>query len=138
MTIDCPAGWQDQSMLVLSAGPGTLGVAPSFVVTREIAPSGLPTDRTERLDVFADRQAEQIRDTLPAPVELQRHRADIPGSALELRLDWISNGIPIRQWITDANAPDGSVMIATGTAVRADYDMVEPVFRAMLQTFHLT
>ncbi|OMJ32517.1 hypothetical protein BSZ14_08030 [Sphingomonas sp. Sph1(2015)] len=99
MTIDYPAGWQDQSMLVLSAGPGTLGVAPSFVVTREVAPSGLPTDRTERLDVFADRQAEQIRDTLPAPVELQRRRADIPGSAPELRLDRISNGIPIRQWL---------------------------------------
>jgi hypothetical protein len=40
--------------------------------------------------------------------------------------------------VTYANAPDGSVMIATGTAARTDYDMVEPVFRAMLQTFRLT
>lgn len=138
MTIDCPEGWQDKSMLILSAGPGTLGVAPSFVVTREVAPDDLPADRFERLEAFADQQAEQMRDTLPAPVEVQRRRADIPGSAPELRLDWISNGIPIRQWITYANAPDGSVMIATGTAGRADYDTVEPVFRAMLQTFRLT
>ena len=137
MTIDCPEGWQDKSMLVLSAGPGTLGIAPSFVVTREITPGDLPVDRTERLEVFADRQAEQMRDTLLAPVEVQRRRADIPGSAPELRLDWISNGIPIRQWITYANAPDGSVMIATGTAARADYEMAEPVFRAMLNTFRL-
>ena len=134
MIIDCPEGWQDKSMLVLSADPGTLGIAPSFVVTREITPG----DRTERLEVFADRQAEQMRDTLPAPVEVQRRRTDIPGSAPELRLDWISNGIPIRQWITYANAPDGSVMIATGTAASADYDMAEPVFRAMLNTFRLT
>lgn len=138
MTIDCPEGWQDKSMLVLSADPGTLGIAPSFVVTRESTPGDLPSDRTERLEVFADRQAEQMRDTLPAPVEVQRRRADIPGSAPELRLDWISNGIPIRQWITYANAPDGSVMIATGTAARADYDLAEPVFRAMLDTFRLT
>jgi hypothetical protein len=138
MTIECPEGWQDKSMLVLSADPGTLGIAPSFVVTREITPGDLPADRTERLEIFADRQAEQMRDTLPAPVEVQRRRADIPGSAPELRLDWISNGIPIRQWVTYANAPDGSVMIATGTAARGDYDTAEPVFRAMLNTFRLT
>lgn len=137
MTIDCPEGWHDKSMLVLSADPGTLGVAPSFVITGESAPGDLPEDRVERLEVFAERQAEQMRDMLPAPVEVQRRRADIPGSAPELRLDWISNGIPIRQWITYANAPDGGVMIATGTAARADYDMAEPIFRAMLQTFRL-
>ncbi len=138
MTIDCPEGWQDKPMLVLSAGPGTLGVAPSFVVTREITPGDLPADPATRLETFADQQAEQIRDTLPAPVDVQRRRADIPGSAPELRLDWISNGILIRQWFTYANAPDSSVMIATGTAARADYDMAEPVFRAMLNTFRLT
>ncbi|KQN02216.1 hypothetical protein ASE82_13340 [Sphingomonas sp. Leaf230] len=64
MTIECPEGWQDKSMLVLLADPGTLGIAPSFVVTHEITPSDLPADRTKRLEAFADRQAEQMRDTL--------------------------------------------------------------------------
>jgi hypothetical protein len=138
MTIDCPEGWQDRSMLVLSAGPGTLGVAPSFVVTREIAPGDLPSDPTARLEVFADRQTEQFRDTLPAPVEIVRRQIDVPRSPPELSLDWISDGIPIRQWITYANAPDGSVIIATGTAARANYDMAEPVFRSILRSFRLT
>ncbi len=81
-------------MLVLSAGPGTLGVAPSFVVTREVAPGDLPADSTTRLEAFVEGQAEQMRDTLPAPLEVQGRRAD--------------------------------------------YDMAEPVFRAMLNTFRLT
>jgi hypothetical protein len=138
MTIDCPDGWRDTSMLVLSAAPGTLGIAPSFVVTREVAPDDLPADRAERLAVFADRQADQMRDTLPAPVEVERRLVDSPGAAPELRLDWVSNGVPIRQWITYANAPDDGIMIANGTAARDDYAQAEPVFRAMLGTFRLT
>ena len=138
MTIECPEGWQDKSMLVLSAVPGTLGIAPSFVVTREVASDDLPADRAERLEVFADRQAGQMRDTLPAPVEVERRPADIPGVAPEFRLDWVSNGVPIRQWITYANAPDDGIMIATGTAARDDYANAEPVFRAMLNSFRLT
>lgn len=65
MTIDGPEGWPDKSMLVLSAAPVCSASPPSFVVTREITPGDLSTDRTERLEVFADRQAEQMRDTLP-------------------------------------------------------------------------
>jgi len=41
---------------------------------------------------------------------------------------------PSARW--KGRAPDR--VFATGTAARTDYDMVEPVFRAMLQTFRLT
>lgn len=137
MTIDCPEGWQDKSMLVLSAATGTPGVSASFVVTRETDLGDLPPDPRIRLEVFADRQAEQLRDTLPAPVTVERRHAEAAGSSPEIRLEWISDGIAIRQWITYANAPDGSVMIATGTAARGDYDAAEPQFREMLRSFRI-
>ncbi len=135
MTIACPEGWLDKSMLVLSAAhPGPTGVSPSFVVTREALTDDPVPGGTSRLHDFVERQIGQMHDTLPGVVVTRRQAS---AASVDLTIDWTSDGIPLTQSITYADAGDDNVMIATGTAARADFDKAEPVFRTMLQSFRI-
>ncbi len=135
MTITCLEGWLDKSMLVLGAAhPGPTGVSPSFVITREMLPDDPAPGVASRLHDFVERQIGQMQDVLPG-VAVTRRQAS--GSWVDLRIDSLSDGIALTQSITYADAGDDNVMIATGTAARADFDGAEPVFRTMLQSFRI-
>ena len=94
-------------MLVLSAGPGTLGVAPSFVVTGEVATGDLPADLETRLEAFADRQAGQMRTRSPL-----RSRFNDGGPIVPVQLpNFASTG-----YRTVSRSGNGSPMPALWTA----------------------
>ncbi|SFO46503.1 DcrB-related protein [Sphingomonas sp. OK281] len=138
MTMACPDGWLDKSMLVLSATrPGASGVSPNFVVTREPMPEDLRALAEDALDAFVERQIAQMRTTLPSPVSVARRQAAEASGLPELRVDWTADGIPLTQWIGYNQIDNGTVMIATGTAGKADFSAVEPVFHAMLRSFRI-
>ena len=138
MTIVCPQGWVDKSMLVLSAErAGSTGVTPNLVITRETAPDDLPPDPAARLEAFVDRQLDRMRGALAGLTEVARRRAIFALSPAELRIDWMSDDIPITQWITYANLDESTLMIATATAGRNDFEDLELAFRSMLQDFSL-
>ena len=138
MTMACPDGWLDKSMLVLSAAkPGASGVSPNFVVTRELMPEDLRALAEDALAAFVERQIAQMRTTLPGPVSIARRQAADASALPELRIDWTADSIPLTQWIGYNQASDGTVVIATGTAGRTDFAAVEPVFHAMLRSFRM-
>ena len=138
MTMACPDGWLDKSMLVLSATrPGASGVSPNFVVTREPMPEDLRALAEDALDAFVERQIAQMRTTLPSPVSVARRQAAEASGLPELRVDWTADGIPLTQWIGYNQIDNRTVMIATGTAGKADFSAVEPVFHAMLRSFRI-
>ncbi|KQO09373.1 DcrB-related protein [Sphingomonas sp. Leaf242] len=138
VTITCPDGWLDKSMLVLSAAkPGPSGVSPNFVVTHEPMPDDLRFAAEDALNAFVERQIEQMRTTLPGPVSIARRQAADASGLPELRVDWTADRIPLTQWIGYNQTDDGTVTIATGTAGKADFSAVEPVFHAMLRSFRI-
>ena len=138
MTIACPDGWHDKSMLIVAAAaPGASGIAPNMVVTREACPDDLPADPVAGLAAFVDRQLAQMRTSLPGFAEVARHYDERGGSATaELRIDWTADDVPITQWINFVRTAD-AVLIATATAGRHDFAEVEPAFVAMLQSYRI-
>ena len=138
MTIACPEGWRDASMLILSAEkPGSTGVTPNLVITREPASDELPADPVERLEEFVERQLDAMRLSLSGLTEVARRNATATRPSAELKIDWVSDDVPITQWITYANANDTTLTIATATAGQRDFADAEPKFRSMLLGFRL-
>ena len=138
MSLACPPGWQDRSMLVLAGDrPGSSGVSPTLVVTREPVTENLLAQPGGALEAFVDRQLDAMRRDLSEFVEVARGPAEVSSSATELKIDWESSGVPLRQWILYA-CPNGSeVVIATATAGRRDFNDMQETFRAMLASLHL-
>ena len=139
MTIACPEGWIDNSMLILNAGePGPSGVVPNLVVTRQPVPEDLPVDRALRLEAVVDGQVEQMRRALKDLKEVSRQHATAAHWSAELRIEWLSGKIPLAQWVTYANAGGDTFIVATATAGSREFADLEPAFQAMLQTVRLT
>lgn len=139
MTIDCPSGWQDKSMLILSAGQaGASGVTPNIVVTRDQLPPDLPPQPEERMNALLDRQVTQMRDQLAGFAEVSRRLTlDAGHPSAELKVDWNSAQASLTQSVTFVDAGDDGLMIATATAGRGEFADAEPTFREMLQSFRL-
>ena len=138
MTIACPDGWHDKSMLIVTADvPGTSGVSPNMVVTREPLPGDLSDDPAEALAQFVDRQLAQMRTALADFVELERHD-ELRGSSAtaELRIEWTADGVPITQWINFVRT-GSAVLIATSTAGQRDFAECKPAFVAMLESYRI-
>lgn len=90
MTIATPPGWQDKSMLVVSAEePGPSGVTPTLVVTRETSGEP-PQDGASALETFVDRQIDQVRVALSNFSEASRRRAGVADPSAELVIDCLS------------------------------------------------
>ena len=139
MSLACPQGWQDKSMLVLSAERfGPTGVSPSLVVTRETWPDNLPSETTAGLEAFVDRQVEQMRSALPKFLEVSRRRAGHGSAFAELKIDWVSEGIPITQWIVYSRIAEATLAIVTATAGQRDFTDAAPAFRSILQGLRFT
>ncbi|MDQ1077827.1 hypothetical protein QE401_000353 [Pseudoroseomonas cervicalis] len=139
MQMDCPPGWQDRSMLILSAAqPGGSGVTPNMVVTQDRLPPDLPEAPEERMAALLDRQVAQMRGQLANFAEISRRiLAGSRRPTAELRVDWSSPQALLTQWVTFVDAGEGRLLVATGTAGRADFAAAEPVFREMLRSFRL-
>lgn len=139
LTIACPDGWRDKSMLILNADtPGASGVNPTIVVTRETGVDDLPADRVGRLEGFVDRQLHQMGDALAGLAVIERVNASETQWTAELTIEWEADGTPLRQWITYADAGDGALVLATATAGRTDFAAAEPAFRSILKTVRLS
>lgn len=139
MKIACPEGWSDKSMLILNSDqPGPSGVSPNIVVTRETATDDLPVDGPARLEAFVERQLEQMAIALADFVVVDRIHATAEQWSAELKIQWQSDGTPLMQWITYANADDTALIIATVTAGRDDFATAEPQFQAILKTVRLS
>lgn len=139
MKIACPEGWGDKSMLILNADtPGASGVTPNIVVTRETSLDDLPVDRPARLEAFVERQLEQMMTALADFAVVSRIHATSEQWSAELKIEWQSDGTPLMQWITYANADDTALIIATATAGRGDFAAAEPQFQAILKTVRLS
>ncbi len=138
MTIACPDGWHDKSMLIVTAAvPGASGVSPNMVVTREPLPDDLPDDPEEGLALFVDRQLAQMRTSLADFIEVERH-GELRGNSAtaELRIDWTADAVPITQWINFVRT-DAAVLIATATAGQRDFAELQPKFLTMLQSYRI-
>jgi hypothetical protein len=139
MQIDCPPGWRDKSMLILSAGQaGASGVTPNIVVTREQLPPDLPKPPDQRMNMLLDRQVDQMRNQLAGFVEVSRRlNVDAGHPSAELKVDWTSVQAALTQSVTFVDAGDDGLMVATATAGRGEFAESEPVFREMLKSFRL-
>ena len=138
MSMTCPPGWQDKSMLILGAErPGSSGLTANLVVTREAAAADLPSGAAERLEAFVDRQLAQMQGSLSQFKQTARRHATTARTVAELEIDWVSDGVPVSQWIRYANLNAGTLIVATATAGRSDFAGLEPVFRTMLQSLRV-
>lgn len=136
MTITCPAGWRDASMLILTAEqPGRSGVTPTVVITREVVPDDFPTDPEERLRAFVDRQIEKMRASLPGFEEFANRPASGDRPTAQLRIGWVSDDVPVTQSLVYAWEDGETIMTSTASAGRNDFAGLEPSFRSMLQSF---
>lgn len=135
MTMACPPDWQDKSMLILTATtPGQSGVSPNMVVTRDALPEG-PTDAASRLEMFVEQQLELMRAQLTELEPPSRRSATASNATAEIKINWVSQGIPVTQWINYAVFNEAEITIASATAGRDDFADAEPMFRTMLQSF---
>ena len=133
MTIACPEGWQDKSMLILSASAaGPSGVVPNMVVTRDKLPADLPAGGDTRMAALVDRQVAQMKDQLARFAEVSRR---IGEDSAEVKVDWETAQAALTQTLNFVDADDGVLMIATATAGRGEFAEHEATFRKMLQSF---
>ncbi len=139
MTMTCPPGWRDTSMLILRAeAAGASGIAANLVVTRDVLPPDLPTAPAERMTALIDRQVAEMKPRLAGFAEVSRQvSGTVPPLVGEIRIDWTSGQSDLRQGLTLVDNGDGNLLIATATAARGEYPAHEPQFAAMLQTFKL-
>ncbi len=140
MEIVCPEGWLDRSMLVLTAAqPGASGIAANLVVTREplAGTAGDAAGVARRLEahVTAEVARWQCR---PGYEPVMRRHATPEVPTAELRLAWTDETAPLAQWLTYTAIDATTIVVAAATAPRADMAMLEPQFRAMLETLRLT
>ncbi|WP_218030235.1 DcrB-related protein [Acetobacter nitrogenifigens] len=139
MTITCPEGWRDASMLIVSASaPSPSGLTPNLVITRETLSDSLPEDRIERLHEFVDRQIDQMETALADFREVSLRRATSARLTVELTIAWTSGGVPVTQSITYAYAGEKTVVISTATASQDHFSEIEPQFTKILQSFRIT
>ncbi len=139
MTMTCPDGWSDASMLILRAdAPGSSGVIPNLVVTRDRLPGDLPDDPTERMTHLIDRQVAEMRPKLAGFAEVLRWiSGDTAPPVGEVKVDWTSGATELTQALRLVDGGDGMLLIATATAGRSDFAAVEDQFKAMLGSFRL-
>jgi len=138
MSIGCPDGWRDASMLIVAAeAPSPSGVTPNIVVTREPLSDTLPTGRVERLEEFVERQIDGMREALTDFREIARRRVTSERLTASLTIDWISDGVPVTQWLTYAYANENTVVISTASAGRKEFSDLEFRFRSILQSFRI-
>jgi hypothetical protein len=137
MSVACPPGWADASMLAISAHrPGPSGVSPGLVVTREALPDGLEAEPIA-LELYAEQQLRLMQAEL-ADFALVGRTSSHPGAErAELLIDWTAEGVPVRQWISYLPLQDRKVLICTATAGRSDFGQAEPTFRAILATLRV-
>jgi hypothetical protein len=139
MSMDCPGGWRDKSMLVLSASEaGASGVTPNMVVMRDVPPKDLPTDPQARMNTLIDRQVAQMAEQLAGFQEVSR-RVDARGASVlaEVKVDWHNAQAKLTQSVTFVQDGDDGLVIATATAGRGEFDDAEPTFREMLKSFRI-
>ena len=79
-----------------------------------------------------------MRSALPHFVEVSRRRAGHGGATAELKIDWVSEGIPITQGIVYSRIAETTLAIVTATAGRRDFTDAEPAFRSILQSLRFT
>ncbi|MBS4075226.1 DcrB-related protein [Ameyamaea chiangmaiensis] len=138
MSITCPDGWRDASMLILSAtAPSPSGITPNLVITREPLPDPETADRVARLQDFVDRQIDQMHTALKDFREVAHRRATAERPGVALTIEWTSNGIPVTQAITYAYADARTVVISTATASQSEFPQAEPQFLALLRSFRM-
>lgn len=139
MSMDCPDGWQDRSMLILSApAPGPSGVTPNMVVTRDPLPKDLPADPEQRMAALIDGHVAQMAEQLAGFAEVSRRVEMRNGTAFaELRVDWHNAQARLSQSLTFVDDGPERVVVATATAGRGEYADAEPRFRAMLKSFRI-
>lgn len=139
MTMACPPGWLDKSMLIMRAeAPGESGTTPNIVVTRDRMPTDLPAAPTERMHALLDRQVAEMKTKLAGFVEISRAVGGAePTIRGELKVGWTSGEADLTQSLTFVDAGDGDLLVATGTAGRSDFADAEPRFNAMLQSFKI-
>ena len=139
MRMNCPEGWQDKSMLILSASDaGASGVRANMVVTRDAMPTDLPADPQARMAALLDRQVAQMSDQLAGFAEVSRRVVVGSGrSTAEVKVDWRSGSSALTQSVTFVDAGEDGLMIATATAGRGEFADAEPEFRRMLQSFRI-
>jgi hypothetical protein len=139
MSMTCPDGWHDKSMLILSAeAAGRSGVTPNMVVTRDVPPANLPDEPQARLNALIDRQVAQMAEQLAGFAEVSRRvsaRGD--GAVAELKVDWHNSQARLTQSITYVQDGPAGLVIATATAGRDEFAEHEPRFRDMLKSFRI-
>jgi hypothetical protein len=139
MSMTCPPGWQDKSMLILSApGPGASGVTANMVVTQAVPPADLPADPQARLNAMLDRQVAQMAEQLAGFREIERRvDAQRDHALAELRVDWHNAQARLTQKLTFVGDAAGGFIVATATAGRGEFDAAEQLFRDMLKSFRI-
>jgi hypothetical protein len=139
MSMTCPPGWHDKSMLILSApAPGGSGITPNLVVTRDRMPDDLPAAPAARMTAIVDLQVAMMREKLAGFSEVARRligSADSPSA--EVKVDWSSAQALLTQSLTFVDGGNGVLLIATGTAARGEFAQAEPLFQDMLKSFKI-
>ncbi|MET0247849.1 MAG: DcrB-related protein [Sphingomonas sp.] len=138
MSMTCPDGWHDKSMLIFSAPQaGQSGVVPNLVVTRDRLPDDLPAEPAARMEALIDRQIAQMNSQLArfTIVSRQLEGQDYPIG--KLTVDWESAQAALTQSLTFVDGDDGQLVIATATTGREDHARHEDTFRSILQSFRI-
>ena len=140
MQIACPDGWLDRSMLVLTAAqPGPSGIAANLVVTRELLDGTAhdPAGVARRLEAHVAAEIARWQGR-PGYEEIMRRHATPDLPTAELRLVWADEAVALAQWLTFTAVDATTIVVAAATAPRGDMAVLEPQFRAMLETLRLT
>ena len=139
MSMTCPPGWQDKSMLILSApNPGESGVTPNMVVTQLPPPTDLPADPQARMNALLDRQVAEMAEQLAGFREVSRRvDAQDDRAMAELKVDWHNAQAKLTQNLTFVRDAEGGFIVATATAGRGEFAEADPLFRDMLKSFRL-
>lgn len=138
MSMTCPDGWHDKSMLIFSAPQaGQSGVVPNLVVTRDRLPDDLPAEPAARMEALIDRQIAQMNSQLARFTIVSRQLEGQDYTIGKLTVDWESAQAALTQSLTFVDGDDGQLVIATATTGREDHARHEDTFRSILQSFRI-
>ncbi len=132
VTLQCPAGWFDKTMLVYSAPAEAGRPAANIVVSRDAMGA------SETFREYCTRQVDAFRANLP-----QFHREDEgPGrvhgfDAFQILFSWRSAAGTLRQRVFFISAGSGVVVTYTSTATEAEFAEHEPAFQQGLANLHI-
>jgi len=129
-----PDGWIDRSMIAYSSPEmPQSGIFPNIVITKDNFGNTFGTSLSDRINLFANKQLDSMKNQLIEPVIHDRQLFTIlDRPSVEIYLSWLSGQTRIKQRVVFIAYDEEQVVISTATAAESEFNEYRDSFIAMI------